>query len=252
MLQACNAALSSENGHFFTWLFTKMAVSVVGGWESGQELAGSPFVLKNAWICLITSFSFVGNNPSLQIRSFRENRGKCNRTCDPTDRLFSSVPMRQDLNVADSSYLPWYEANEHSPSLSSLLLSMPCWEGEPNARQFFAEIFIKRRFCSKKLCLLCCILSVYRLQIMICNFFSPIFDFCIPVDFGLNVLFPQIFSVLHRNSIETSWFSLVIHESPLTEEKSMPSSLDTRISMLTPPVSPNFHAECICTPKKNL
>ena len=75
-------------------------------WLVGENLAGSPLVLKNAWICLITSFSFVGNNPSLQIRSFRENRGKCNRTCDPTDRLFSFVPMRQDLNVADSSYLP--------------------------------------------------------------------------------------------------------------------------------------------------
>ena len=218
-----------------------MAVSVVGGWESGQELAGSPFVLKNAWICLITSFSFVGNNPSLQIRSISENRGKCNRTCDPTDRLFSSVPMRQDLNVADSSYLPWYEANEHSPSLSSLLLSMPCWEGEPNARQFFAEIFIKRRFCSKKLCLLCCILSVCRLKNMICHSSSLDFDFHIPVDFGLNVLFPHNFSVLPCNSIETSWFSLVIHESPLTEEKSMPSSLDTRISMLTPPVSRRVH-----------
>ena len=144
-----------------------MAVSVVGGWESGQELAKSPVVLKNAWICLITSFSFVCNNPSLQIRSFRENRGKCNRTCDPTDRLFSSVPLRQDLNVADSSYLPWYDANKNSPSLSSLLLSMPCWEGEPNVTQFFAEIFIKRRFCFKKLCLLCCILSLHRLQILI-------------------------------------------------------------------------------------
>ena len=121
------------------------------------------------------------------------------------------------------------------------MLSMPCWEGEPNARHFFVEIFIKRRFCSKKLCLLCCILSVYRLQIMICNFFSPIFDFCIPIDFGLNVLFSHIFSVLHHNSIETSWFSLVIHESPLTEEKTMPSSLDTRISMLTPPVSRRAH-----------
>ena len=218
-----------------------MAVSVVGGWESGQELAGSPFVLKNAWICLITSFSFVGNNPSLQIRSISENRGKCNRTCDPTDRLFSSVPMRQDLNVADSSYLPWYEANEHSLSLSSLLLSMPCWEGEPNARQFFAEIFIKRRFCFKKLCLLCWILSVHRLQILIYHLYSLGIDFLIPVDFGLNVLFPHIFSVLHHNSIETSWFSLVIHESPLTEEKSMPSSLDTRISMLTPPVSRRAH-----------
>ena len=95
---------------------------------------------------------------------------------------------------------------------------------------------------SKKMCLLCSIiLSVYRLQIMIRHFFSPVFDFCIPIDFGLNDLFSHIFSVLHRNSMETSWFSLVIHESPLTEENTMPSSLDTRISMLTPPVSRRVH-----------
>ena len=124
---------------------------------------------------------------------------------------------------------------------------MPCWEGEPNARQFFAEIFIKRRFCSKKLCLLCCILSVCRLKNMICHSSSLDFDFHIPVDFGLNVLFPHNFSVLPCNSIETSWFSLVIHESPLTEEKTMPSSIDTRISMLTPPVSRRAH---FALPKK--
>ena len=161
-----------------------MAVSVVGGWESGQELAGRPFMPNNAYICFRTSFSIVGNNPSesFQIRSFSENRGKCNQTCDPTDRLFSSVPMSQDLHVADSSYVLWYEAYKHSLSLSSFLLSMPCWEGEPNAQPFFAEIFIKRRFCSEKSCLLCCILSVYRLQIMIYHLSSLGFDFHIPVE----------------------------------------------------------------------
>jgi len=125
-IQACKAPLASENSHFFKWLFTKMAVSVVGGWESGQELAGSPLMLMNVRICFRTSFSFICNNPSLQISSFGGNRGKCNRTCDPTDGLFSSVLMRQDLHVADSSYLPWNEAYEHSLSLSSLLLLMPC------------------------------------------------------------------------------------------------------------------------------
>ena len=108
-------------------------------------------------------------------------------------------------------------------------------------RQFFAEIFIKRRFCSKKLCLLCCMLSACRLQFMIYHLSSLGFDFHVPIDFGFNVLFPHIFSVLHCNSVETSWFSLVIHGSPLTEEKSMPSSLDTRISMLSPPVSRRAH-----------
>ena len=126
-LLACRAPLESENSHFFKLLFTKMAVSVVGGWESGQELAGSPLMLMNAWICFRTSFSFVCNNPSLapQICSFGGNRGKCNQTCDPTDGLFSSVLMRQDLHVADSSYWPWNEAHEHSLSLSSHLLLMP-------------------------------------------------------------------------------------------------------------------------------
>ena len=64
------------------------------------------------------------------------------------------------------------------------------------------------------------------------------FDFYIPIDFGLNVLFPHIFSVLHRSNVETCWFSLVMHVNPLTEEISMQSSfkLDSRISMLLPPV----------------
>ena len=62
------------------------------------------------------------------------------------------------------------------------------------------------------------------------------FDFHIPIDFGLNVLFPHIFSVLHRYNVETCWFSLVMHVSPLTEEISMISSLDSRISMLLPPI----------------
>ena len=89
-----HASLVSENSNFFTWLFTKMALSVLGGWEAGQELTGSPFVLKNAWICLTTSFSFVGNNLALQIRSFGENHRKCNRTCDPTDGPISPVSMK--------------------------------------------------------------------------------------------------------------------------------------------------------------
>ena len=126
-----------------------MAFCVVGRWESWQELSGSPLMQMNAWICFRTSFSFEGDNPSLQICSFGGNQGKCNRTCDPTDWLFSSVLMRQDLRVADSSYLPWNEAYEHSLSLSSHLFLVPCYEGKPNERHFFADIFIKRVFCLK-------------------------------------------------------------------------------------------------------
>ena len=74
--------------------------------------------------------------------------------------------------------------------------------------------------------------------------------FHIPVDFVLNVRFPHIFSVLHCNSIETSWFSLVIHESPLTEEKSMPSSLDSCILIL-PPRATSFTHSAFALPKKS-
>ncbi len=62
------------------------------------------------------------------------------------------------------------------------------------------------------------------------------FDFHIPIDFGLNVLFPHIFSVLHCSNVETCWFSLVMHVNPLKEEISMQSSLDNHISMMLPPV----------------
>ncbi len=81
-------------------------------------------------------------------------------------------------------------------------------------------------------------LSWYWLQLMIYHVSSLAFDLFIPVDFGSNVLFPNhdIFSVLHCNSVETCWFSFVMHESPLTEEVYMQSSLDSHISMLLPPV----------------
>ncbi len=57
---------------------------------------------------------------------------------------------------------------------------------------------------------------------------------------------------LHRNSVETCWFSLVMHESPLTEDSeiSMQSSfnLDSRISMFLPPV---LAQSAFALPKKN-
>jgi hypothetical protein len=241
VLQACNSPFESENSHFFKCLFTKMAFCVVGGWESAQGLAGSPLMRKNAWICFSTSFSFVCSNPSLQIRSFGGNRGKCNQQYDPTDGLFCSFLMRQDLHVADSSYLLWNEAYEHCLTLVSHLLLMPCWEGKPNERHFFADIFIKQWFCSKHLCRICCMLSVYGLQFMISPSLSLGFNFHIQIDFGFNDLFSHIFSFLHHKSIETSWFSHIICQKPLTEEKSMQSSLDTCRSMLPPPISRRAH-----------
>ena len=216
-----------------------MDFCVVGGWESGLELADSPLMLMNAWICFRTSISFEGNNPPLQIRSFGGNRGKCNWTRDSTEQLFSSVLMRQDLLVAGTSYLPWNEAYEHSLSLSSHLFLVPCYEGEPNEHHFLADIFIKRWFCSKKSCQICCMLAKYWLKFMISHAQSLGFEFHIQVDFGFNDhLFSHIFSFLHHNSLETSWFSLMRHEKQLTEEKCMQSSLDTRTLMLSPTNSP--------------
>ena len=84
---------------------------------------------------------------------------------------------------------------------------------------------------------------------MIYHVSSLAIDVHIPIDFGLNVLFPHIFSVLHRSNVETCWFSLVMHESPLTEEISMQSSLDSRILMLLPPV---LAQSAFALPKKKL
>ena len=84
-------------------------------------------------------------------------------------------------------------------------------------------------------------LSVYGLQFMISHSPSLGFDFHIQVDFGFNDLFSHIFSFLHHNSVETGWFSHMIRQKPLMEEKSMQSSLDTRRSMLPPPVSRRAH-----------
>ncbi len=115
-----------------------------------------------------------------------------------------AVLMRHSLHVADSCYLPWNEAYRHSLSLSSLLLLMRCWEGMPNERHFFTKKNIKQGFCSKILCLLCFMLSTCRFQFMTAHLFSCHFDFHVLVDFGFNISFPHIFSVLHPNSIKTS------------------------------------------------
>ncbi len=59
--------------------------------EPEQELAESHLMLKNAWLCFRISSSFVGNNPSLQIISFSEDRGKCNKTGIPSISNFSTI-----------------------------------------------------------------------------------------------------------------------------------------------------------------
>ena len=68
-----------------------MAVSMVSDPESEQELAESHLMLKNDCLCFRMSSSFVGNNPSLQIHSFSEDRGKCNKIGNPSITDFSTI-----------------------------------------------------------------------------------------------------------------------------------------------------------------
>jgi hypothetical protein len=50
-LQACDTPLGSENNNFFKWLFTKTAISVIGGWKSGLDLSPSLLLISftDAW-----------------------------------------------------------------------------------------------------------------------------------------------------------------------------------------------------------
>ncbi len=137
------APLASENSHFFKWLFTKMAVSMFSGRESEQERKESNLMPKNAWLCFSISSSFVGNNPSLQIHSFSEDRGKCNKTGNPSISNFSTIPTSNILILAVSSSLPSDEAYRQLLSLPCYRLSTPCYERKPNARQFVDKNFIK-------------------------------------------------------------------------------------------------------------
>ncbi len=211
-----------------------MALSVVVDWESVLQPAGIPLVQKNAWICLRAASSSLGNNPSLQNHSFYENRGECNQTCEHTGQIFSSALMWEDLHIADNIFIPWNEARHHTLSLWSLLYQFLAGKANPMGvvgRCFFAEIFIKRWTCSKSLCLICCMLSARRLELMISSLSWIDFNFQSSA-LGFNTRFPRNFSVLHHNSMETSWLSLTKHESLFTEEKSMQPSSDTRVSML--------------------
>ncbi len=132
---------------FFTWLFTKMAVSMVGGWESGLELAGNPLVLNNAWIGFRTSFSWGGNNPSADALVLWKSE-----KVPPDVRFywwtFSAILMRHDLHVEDRSYLPWNEAYKYSVSLISFVINALLGRHAQWAT-LFLRIFIKHRFCSK-------------------------------------------------------------------------------------------------------
>jgi hypothetical protein len=116
-----------------------MAVSMVSDPESEQELAESHLMLKNAWLCFRISSSFVCNNPSLKIHSFSEDRGRCNKTGNPSISDFSIILTSDILILADSSHLPNDEANRQRLSHPYYRLSTPCYECKPKARHFFEK-----------------------------------------------------------------------------------------------------------------
>ncbi len=132
-----------------------MTVSMVSASdpESEQELAESHLMLKDTWLSLRISSSFVGNDPSLQIHSFSEDWGKCNKTGNPSISNFSTILASHILILADSSHFPSDEAYRQRLSLPCYRLSTPCYESKPNARHFFDKIFIKAWFCWGKMCL---------------------------------------------------------------------------------------------------
>jgi hypothetical protein len=132
-----------------------MAVSMVSDPESEQELAESHLMLKNSWLCFRISSSFVGNNPSLQAHSFSEDRGKCNKTCNPSISDFSTNLTSDIPILADSSHLPSDEAYRQSLPLPCYRLSTPCYECKPNSRHFSMKFSLKRDSAGRK-----CVCSV--------------------------------------------------------------------------------------------
>ncbi len=123
--------------------------------EPEQELAKSHLMLKNAWLCFRIHSSFVGNNPSLQIHSFSEDRGKCNKTCNPSINDFSTILTSDILILADSSHLPSDGAYRQRLFLPCYRLSTPCNERKPNTRHFVTKFPLKRDSAGRK-----CVYSV--------------------------------------------------------------------------------------------
>ncbi len=122
-----------------------MAVSMVSDSESEQELAESHLMLKNDCLCFRMASSFVGSDPSLQIHSFSEDRGKCNKTGNPSISdsstiLTSDTPILAD----DGSHLRSDEAYRQCLSLLCNRLSTPCYECKPNSRHFSTKFSLKR------------------------------------------------------------------------------------------------------------
>ncbi len=85
-----------------------------------------------------------GFQMSLQIRSFSEDRGKCNKTGNPSISDFSTILTSNILILADSSRLSSDEAYRQRMSLPCYRLSTPCYERKPNARHFSTKFSLKR------------------------------------------------------------------------------------------------------------
>ena len=185
-------------------------------------------MLRNAWLCFSISSSFVGNNPSLQIHSFSEDRGKCNKTSDPSMSDFSTILTSHILILADSSYLSSGEAYQQRLSLPCYRLSTPCYECKPNARHFSREKKSLKRDSA----------GIFGwLEIMIQHKQSIICNFHFPVDFRLDILYPQIFWFLHQNWVGIGWFTLTKLRHVGDEAKTIPSCLDNRSRpTMAPPV----------------
>ncbi len=172
--------------------FALVCISMVSGQESGLELEESHLMLKKACLCFrISSLSspFVDNNPSLQIHSFSEDQGKCNRTGNPSISDFSTVLTSHILTLADSSYLPSDEAYRQRISLPCDRLSTPCYP----MRSIFSPKFSLKRDSVYS------VTYVGRLEIMVHHTPSIICDFHFAVDSRLHILFPHIFWNLHQN-----------------------------------------------------
>jgi hypothetical protein len=121
-----------------------MAVSLVSDPETEQELAESHLMFKNTWLCFRISSAFVCNNPSLQIHTFSENPGKCNKTGDPSIIDFSTILTSDILFLADSSYFPSDEAYRQRLSLPCYRLSTPCYGANPTRNIFSTNFSLKR------------------------------------------------------------------------------------------------------------
>ncbi len=210
-----------------------MAVSVVGGWDSWKEPAGSPQEPKNVCICFRT-WSREQSSTAYSLDLWK--LGKVQPDGPDTGMQSSFSPLSWwNKTRADSSYLPWNEAYKHFIFLISVVVDVLTGKQAKWATLFCWKIHGKM-ILFKTLFLLCCMLSACRWEIMITSYPHLVSSFYVSVDFSFNVSFPSIFAVLHQKSIETSWFTFDTW-GHLTEEKSMQSSIDSCRLMSPPSVS---------------